>query len=62
MGGGPHQAPVSAGYLRRLKDSGLTVWPYTVNDAATAARLRAAGADGVFTDTPWELAQQLEAR
>jgi glycerophosphoryl diester phosphodiesterase len=55
---GPHQS-ISPGYLGRLKDSGLTVWPYTVNDAATAARLRAEGADGVFTDTPWELAEQL---
>ena len=55
---GPHKG-ISAGYLRSLKNSGLTVWPYTVNDGATAARLRAAGADGVFTDTPWELAQQL---
>ena len=33
---------ISAGYLRKLKDSGLTVWAYTVNDAATAVRLRAA--------------------
>ncbi len=55
---GPHKS-ISPGYLGRLKDSGLTVWPYTVNDAATAARLRAEGADGVFTDTPWELAKQL---
>ncbi|MET3952962.1 glycerophosphodiester phosphodiesterase [Arthrobacter sp. UYEF36] len=55
---GPHKG-VTAGYLRKLKDSGLTVWPYTVNDEATAARLRAEGADGVFTDTPWELAKQL---
>ncbi|MEC5191071.1 MULTISPECIES: glycerophosphodiester phosphodiesterase [unclassified Arthrobacter] len=53
------QKDISDGYLRKLKDSGLTVWPYTVNDSATAVRLRAAGADGVFTDTPWELAQQL---
>ncbi len=55
---GPHKG-VSPGYLRRLKDAGLTVWAYTVNDPATAARLRAEGADGVFTDTPWELAEQL---
>ena len=39
---GPHKG-VSAGYLSRLKDSGLTVWPYTVNDGATAARLRGRG-------------------
>lgn len=55
---GPHK-DISSGYLRSLKDSGLTVWPYTVNDETTAARLRAEGADGVFTDTPWELAKQL---
>ena len=55
---GPHKG-ITADYLRRLKDSGLTVWPYTVNDAATASRLRADGADEVFTDTPWELAKQL---
>jgi glycerophosphoryl diester phosphodiesterase len=50
---------VSESYLRKLKRSGLTVWPYTVNDEATASRLRDEGADGVFTDTPWELAEQL---
>ncbi|MET3921746.1 glycerophosphodiester phosphodiesterase [Arthrobacter sp. UYEF20] len=50
---------VSADYLRRLKDAGLTVWPYTVNDGATASRLRRDGADGVFTDDPWELSKQL---
>ena len=55
---GPNKS-ISASYLRSLKDSGLTVWPYTVNDAATATRLRAEGADGIFTDTPWELAKQL---
>jgi glycerophosphoryl diester phosphodiesterase len=55
---GPHKS-IGPDYLRRLKGSGLTVWPYTVNDHATAARLRADGADGVFTDTPWELAKQL---
>lgn len=58
---GPHKG-ISSEYLHRLKESGLTVWPYTVNDAATAFRLRAGGADGVFTDTPWELAEQLEPR
>lgn len=55
---GPHQS-VSAAYLRTLKDAGLTVWPYTVNDEPTASRLRRDGADGVFTDSPWELAEQL---
>jgi glycerophosphoryl diester phosphodiesterase len=55
---GPHQS-ISSAYLRALSDSGLTVWPYTVNDETTAARLRAEGADGIFTDTPWELAKQL---
>ncbi|MCU1548514.1 MAG: hypothetical protein JWO29_1465 [Arthrobacter sp.] len=57
---GPHKG-LSAGYLLKLKDSGLTVWPYTVNDEVTASRLRRDGADGVFTDTPWELAEQLGA-
>jgi glycerophosphoryl diester phosphodiesterase len=55
---GPHKS-ISAEYLRKLKASGLTAWPYTVNDEATASRLRADGADGVFTDTPWELSKQL---
>lgn len=58
---GPHKG-ITPAYLQRLKDAGLTVWPYTVNDAATAFRLRAGGADGIFTDTPWELAEQLEVR
>lgn len=55
---GPHKG-ITTEYLHRLKDSGLTVWPYTVNDAATAFRLQAGGADGIFTDAPWELAEQL---
>jgi glycerophosphoryl diester phosphodiesterase len=55
---GPHQS-VGGAYLRTLKDAGLTVWPYTVNDESTASRLRRDGADGVFTDSPWELAGQL---
>ncbi|MGY2746141.1 glycerophosphodiester phosphodiesterase [Arthrobacter sp. UYCu723] len=55
---GPNKS-IRADYLRKLKDAGLTVWPYTVNDDATASRLRSDGADGVFTDDPWELSKQL---
>lgn len=58
---GPHQG-ISTDYLHRLKETGLTVWVYTVNDAATASRLRTGGADGIFTDTPWELAKELQKR
>lgn len=56
---GPHKS-VGADYLRTLKASGLTVWPYTVNDEPTASRLRRDGADGIFTDDPWELSRQLQ--
>jgi glycerophosphoryl diester phosphodiesterase len=56
---GPDKS-VSADYLRALKASGLTVWPYTVNDEPTASRLRRDGADGIFTDNPWALSKQLE--
>lgn len=55
---GPHKS-ISPAYLRQLKDAGLTVWPYTVNDEPTASRLRRDGADGIFTDNPWELSKQL---
>ncbi len=55
---GPEKG-VSADYLKTLKAAGLTVWPYTVNDEPTASRLRRDGADGIFTDNPWELSKQL---
>ncbi|WP_211878791.1 glycerophosphodiester phosphodiesterase [Pseudarthrobacter albicanus] len=55
---GPHKS-ISGTYLLTLKASGLKVWPYTVNDEATASRLRQEGADGVFTDDPWTLSRQM---
>jgi glycerophosphoryl diester phosphodiesterase len=55
---GPHKT-VSPGYLRRLAEQGMTVWPYTVNTAGETVQLLDAGADGVFTDDPWSLRAEL---
>jgi glycerophosphoryl diester phosphodiesterase len=43
---------VDAEALRVAHDRGLKVWVYTVNDAALAQELIAAGVDGIITDNP----------
>lgn len=44
--------------VARLHDAGYRVMLYTVNDAATAERLLAAGVDGLFTDNLREFAER----
>ncbi|EMY32469.1 glycerophosphodiester phosphodiesterase [Arthrobacter crystallopoietes BAB-32] len=52
---GPSKA-TSEARLRELKEAGLKVWVWTVNDAESAADLRMSGyVDGVFTDKPHAL-------
>jgi glycerophosphoryl diester phosphodiesterase len=47
--------PDRAAYIRRARAAGLDVAVFTVNDAKTAAAVRAEGAASVFTDNPWLL-------
>lgn len=41
---------IDAAWVGRLHAAGLLAWAYTVNDAATANRLRGWGVDALFTD------------
>ena len=50
VGIGPHHSDVDAGLVAAAHARCLAVHPYTVNEPADAARLAAAGVDGVFTD------------
>ena len=57
---GAHSVHMSAEFLRApfVDDAhrrGMVVWVYTVNRADDAARVRALGADGVFSDVPDEI-------
>jgi glycerophosphoryl diester phosphodiesterase len=45
---------------RQLREAGLGVYCYTVNDIELARALLQAGAHGIFTDYPQRLARQLE--
>lgn len=51
---------VEADYLRSLQDAELKVWPWTVNESAAVQKLIDGGADGVFTDDPWLISQEIE--
>lgn len=55
---GPNK-DVGGASIAAMKEAGLTVWPWTVNDPVEAVLLLEAGADGVFTDDPWMLADAL---
>lgn len=43
---------VDAASVKAAHERGLKVWVYTINDAATAQQLLAAGVDGIITDNP----------
>ncbi len=45
-----HHASLSSGAIAELHGAGLRALSYTVNDEASALRLRAAGVDGLITD------------
>jgi glycerophosphoryl diester phosphodiesterase len=53
---GPWHGDVDAALVARLRARGVRVQPWTVNDAAEAARLRACGADALITDVPARIA------
>lgn len=47
-----HAWPVDASLVDAARAAGLKLYVYTVNDAATARRLAAAGVDAITTDRP----------
>lgn len=47
----PRAAVCTAAFVERAHDEGLVVNAWTVSDGATAARLRAAGVDGLIADS-----------
>ena len=53
------KGPVDAEFVRTVRAAGLKVYAWTVNDAAAARKLAAAGIDGLTTDRPEWLRRQL---
>lgn len=47
------------GYIQELKDAGLTVYVYIINRIERLMPFLGLGIDGVFTDDPWRLEQQI---
>lgn len=52
--------PIDAEFVRKVHDAGLKLAVYTVDDAAVARRLKAAGVDSITTNRPGWLRAQLE--
>ena len=54
-----HSGPVSAQFVAAAHEKGLEVHVYTVNEIADARRVMIAGVDGITTDRPLFLREQL---
>ena len=54
-----HSGPVSAQFVAAAHEKGLEVHVYTVNEIADARRVMKAGVDGITTDRPLFLREQL---
>jgi glycerophosphoryl diester phosphodiesterase len=52
--------PIDRAFVDEVKAAGLKMYVWTVNDAAVAARLAEAGVDGITTDRPQWLREQLQ--
>ena len=55
-----HKGPLDAAFIRQVHAAGLKFYVWTVNDADLARRLLADGADGITTDRPGWLREQLK--
>lgn len=53
------KGPLDAAFIRQVHAAGLKFYVWTVNDAAIARRLLADGADGITTDRPGWLREEL---
>ncbi len=52
--------PIDEAFAKKVHDAGLKLYVWTVNDAEVAKRLVAAGVDGITTDRPEWLREQLK--
>jgi glycerophosphoryl diester phosphodiesterase len=52
--------PIDAAFVTQVKAAGLQLHAWTVDDAAVAAKLVAAGVDGITTNRPGWLREQLQ--
>ncbi|HUR58514.1 MAG TPA: glycerophosphodiester phosphodiesterase [Opitutaceae bacterium] len=52
--------PVDAAFAMRVRDAGLSLYAWTVDEAATAQALMAAGVDGITTNRPGWLREQIQ--
>lgn len=52
--------PIDQSVMKQVHRAGLKLYVWTVNDADQARRLAAAGVDGITTDRPGWLREQLE--
>jgi glycerophosphoryl diester phosphodiesterase len=52
--------PIDKAFVKKVKDAGLQLLVWTVNDPAVAKRLVEAGVDGITTDRPAWLREQLK--
>ncbi len=57
-----HSGPFDAAFVEKLRDVGMALYVYTVNDPKAARRLEAMGVAGVTTDRPGWMREQLESR
>jgi len=55
-----HKFPIDAAFVAKIKGAGLGCYVYTVNNAEIAQRLVKAGVDGITTDRPAWLREQLK--
>ncbi len=51
--------PIDAAFVKQVHDAGLKLYVWTVNDADLARKLVQAGVDGITTDRPQWLREQL---
>lgn len=54
-----YKGPVDGAFVKKVKDAGFACYVWTVNDAADARRLVEAGVDGITTDRPGWMREQL---
>jgi len=51
--------PIDAAFVKKVNKAGLRLWVWTVDDPALARRLKEAGVDGITTNRPGWLREQL---
>ena len=57
-----YKFPIDAAFVGKVKAAGLKLYAWTVDDPVVAKKLAEAGVDGITTDRPGWLREQLKAR